>query len=182
LWLNLAVQRCRAEREVPYLRAAVVKACLNRSIRLSASTEEVYDAMLDPANNQPAYRLGRLFAVLEKIQEESAGGTLNKTIRDRYYGAASSTPASVVPLLLKLKNHHIGKLDDRGHRMLYRAFQDRRPDDYIGDVLAGVDDIPGHLNLPEQARFALGYYHQREAFFAKPATVHPDNATIIQGS
>lgn len=178
LWLNLAVQRCRAEREVPYLRAAVIKACLARSLRLSRSSEEVYAAMLDPSNTQPAYRLGRLFAVLEKIQEESAGGGLNKTIRDRYYGAASSTPASVVPLLLKLKNHHLGKLDDRGHRMLYRAFQDHRPDDYIGEVLQGVDAIPPHLSLPEQGRFALGYYHQRQAFFTKAADAQaPSTAT-----
>lgn len=180
LWLNLAVQRCRAERDVPYLRAAVVKACLNRSIRLSRTPEEVYTAMLDPANTQPAYRLGRLFAVLEKIQEESAGGGLNKTIRDRYYGAASSMPASVVPLLLKLKNHHLGKLDDRGHRVLYRAFQDHRPDDYIGEVLQGVGAIPGHLSLAEQGRFALGYYHQRQAFFKKLGA-EPDT-TNTEGS
>jgi CRISPR-associated protein Csd1 len=168
LWLNLAVQRCRAEQEVSHLRACVIKACLNRSIRLNRSTtEEEYAAMLDTNNTTPAYRLGRLFAVLEKIQEESAGGQLNKTIRDRYYGAASSTPASVVPLLLKLKNHHLGKLDDRGQRLLYRAFQDHRPDDYIGAVLQGVDDIPAHLSLPQQGRFALGYYHQRQAFFTK---------------
>lgn len=168
LWLNLAVQRCRAERDVPYHRAAAIKACLNRSIRHARSFEEEYTPMLDPSNTQPAYRLGRLFAVLEKIQEESAGGTLNKTIRDRYYGAASSTPGSVVPLLLKLKNHHVAKLDDRGSRMLYRAFQDHRPDDYIGLILAGIDDIPPHLSLPQQGRFALGYYHERQAFFTKP--------------
>lgn len=166
-WLNLAVQRSRAEQEVSYLRAAAIKACLNRSIRLSHSPEERYKTMLDPNNTQPAYRLGRLFAVLEKIQEESAGGALNKTIRDRYYGAASSTPASVVPLLLKLKNHHVSKLDDRGQRMLYRAFQDHRADDYIGQILQSVDNIPAHLSLPEQGRFALGYYHQRQAFFTK---------------
>lgn len=167
LWLNLAVRRCRAEQEVSYHRAAVIKACLRRSGPAFSSTEEAISTMLDPSNTQPPYRLGRLFAVLEKIQEESAGGALNKTIRDRYYGAASSTPGSVVPLLLKLKNHHVGKLDDRGQRMLYRAFQDHRPDDYIGAILAGVDDIPAHLTLPEQGRFALGYYHQRQAFFTK---------------
>ncbi len=179
VWLNLAVQRSRAEQSVPHLRACVIKACLNRSIRLTHSSEEAYTTMLDTQNTQPAYRLGRLFAVLEKIQEESAGGSLNKTIRDRYYGAASSTPASVVPLLLKLKNHHVSKLDDRGQRMLYRAFQDHRPDDYIGQVLSDVVDIPAHLSLPEQGRFALGYYHQRQAFFTKAnatadTTVHTE--------
>lgn len=167
LWLNLAVKRCRAEQEVSYHRAAVIKACLNRSSRRLNSTEEAHTIMLDPSNTQAPYCLGRLFAVLEKIQEESAGGSLNKTIRDRYYGAASSTPASVVPMLLKLKNHHVGKLDDRGQRMLYRAFQDHRPDDYIGEILAGVDEIPAHLTLSQQGLFALGYYHQRQAFFTK---------------
>lgn len=182
LWLNLAVQRSRAEQEVGYLRACVIKACLNRSIRSTRSTEEEYATMLDPNNKTPAYRLGRLFAVLERIQEESAGGSLNKTIRDRYYGAASSTPASVVPLLLKLKNHHLGKLDDRGQRMLYRAFQDHRPDDYIGQVLQGVEDIPPHLSLPEQGRFALGYYHQRQAFFTKAGADTGATETTNEGS
>ena len=166
-WLQAAVQRCRAEQQVTYLRAAGIKACLNRSIRDHRSTEEEFTTMLDTANPSPAYRLGRLFAVLEKIQEESSGGRLNSTIRDRYYGAASSTPASVVPLLLKLKNHHVSKLDERGRAMLYRAFQDNRPDDYIGQVMWGLDSIPSHLRLPEQGRFALGYYHQRQAFFTK---------------
>ena len=125
--------------------------------------------MLDLSNTHPAYRLGRLFAVLEKIQEESAGGSgkLNATIRDRYYGAASSSPASVFPILLKLKNHHVSKLDERGKKMLYRAFNDNRPDDYVGQVLDNLPDIPKHLALPEQGRFALGYYHQRQAFFTK---------------
>lgn len=166
--LNLAVQRSRAEQEVSYLRAAVIKASLTRALRQSRSTDKEYRAMLDTTSTVPGYRLGRLFAVLEKIQEESAGGTLNKTIRDRYYGAASTTPASVVPLLLKLKNHHVSKLDDRGMRMLYRAFHDSRPDDYIGQVMWGLDGIPAHLSLPDQGRFALGYYHQRQAFFNKP--------------
>ena len=125
--------------------------------------------MLDTSNPNAAYRIGRLFAVLEKIQEESSGGPgrLNSTIRDRYYGAISSTPASVLPLLLKLKNHHLGKLDDRAKAMLYRAFQDSRPDDYIGKIMWGLDQIPGHLPLHDQGRIALGYYHQRQAFFSK---------------
>jgi CRISPR-associated protein Csd1 len=80
----------------------------------------------------------------------------------------------VLPLLLKLKNHHVGKLDERGQRMLYRAFQDHRPDDYIGEILVGVGDIPAHLTLPEQGRFALGYYHQRQAFFTKADSTTDD--------
>lgn len=167
--LNLAVARCRAEQKPSYARAAVIKACLNRWIRSRKTQEKEFLPMLDPSNYNPAYRLGRLFAVLEKIQEESAGGAgkLNATIRDRYYGAASSSPASVFPMLLKLEKHHVSKLDERGKKMLYRAFNDNRPDDYVGQVLSRVSEIPNHLALPEQGRFALGYYHQRQAFFSK---------------
>jgi CRISPR-associated protein Csd1 len=80
LWLNLAVQRCRAERVVSYHRAAVIKACLSRPAHRSTSTEEEPTTMLDPTNPQASYRLGRLFAVLEKIQEESAGSNLKKSL------------------------------------------------------------------------------------------------------
>lgn len=167
--LNAAVQRCRAEQTVSYPRAALIKACLNRSIRQrQPQSEEVFTVMLDPQNTHVAYRLGRLFAVLEKIQEEAAGGRkLNSTIRDRFYGTASSSPASVFPTLMKLTGHHISKLDERGKAMLYRAFQDHSPDAYIGEVLTHIAEMPAHLMLADQGRFALGYYHQRQAFFTK---------------
>ena len=115
LWLNAAVGRCRAEQTVNYLRAAAIKACLNRQQRHAAlsspslATEKEFLPMLDLSNTNPAYRLGRLFAVLEKIQEEASPG-LNATIRDRYYGAASSTPVAVFTTLLRLKNAHLKKL------------------------------------------------------------------------
>ena len=118
--------------------------------------------MLDPQNLSPAYRLGRLFSVLEKIQEEASPG-LNATIRDRYYGAASSTPVSVFTTLLRLKNHHLGKLSSRG-----RAVNLER---LIGEIMDGLLDFPKHLTLPEQGHFALGYYHQRQAFFTKSESI-----------
>lgn len=177
--LNAAVQRCRAEQRVTYPRAAVLKACLNRAIRhanrQTSQPEEEFAIMLDPNHTDPAYRMGRLFAVLEKIQEEANPG-LNATIRDRYYGAASSSPATVFPLLLKLAGHHIGKLDNKGKALLYRAFADHRPDDYIGQILNHVGEIPGQLRLPQQGRFALGYYHQRQAFFRKSES-HTETTT-----
>lgn len=113
--------------------------------------------MLDPTNPNAAYRLGRLFAVLEKIQEE-ASPSLNATIRDRYFGAASSTPVSVFTTLLRLKNHHLGKLN-KG-----RAVQMEK---LIGEIMEELADFPRQLGLPDQGRFALGYYHQRQAFFTK---------------
>jgi len=157
--LNLAVQRCRAEQHPTYARAAAIKACLNRDIRRHANERE-FTPMLDPSNPSPAYRLGRLFAVLERIQEDASGGPgkLNATIRDRYYGAASSTPVAVFTTLLRLKNHHVAKLS-RG-----RAVQMER---WIGEIMDGLADFPRHLALPDQGRFALGYYHQRQAFFSK---------------
>lgn len=117
--------------------------------------------MLDPSNANPAYRLGRLFATLEKIQEDASPG-INATIRDRYYGAASSTPAAVFPTLLRLSTHHLGKLSPG------LAITRER---LIGEVMDGFDATtfpPRILPLPDQARFALGYYQQRQAFFTKP--------------
>lgn len=160
--LNLAVQRCRAEQKPTYARAAAIKAYLNRLNRRN-KTEREYLPMLDPTNPNPAYRLGRLFAVLEKTQEEASPG-LNATIRDRYYGAASSTPVSVFTTLLRLKNHHLGKLN-KG-----RAVQMEK---LIGEIMEGLADFPRQLALPDQGRFALGYYHQRQVFFSKSDT--PDN-------
>lgn len=158
-WMNAAVQRCRAEQRVTYLRAAAIKACLNRSIRnrQSNATEKEFLPMLDPSNPNTAYRLGRLFAVLEKIQEEASPG-INATIRDRYYGAASSTPVAVFTTLLRLKNAHLKKLAT-GRVVWFEKL--------LGEVLGAVNDFPKHLPLPDQGRFALGYYHQRQAFFTK---------------
>ncbi|MBP7394028.1 MAG: type I-C CRISPR-associated protein Cas8c/Csd1 [Zoogloea sp.] len=156
LWLNAAVNRCRAEREVNYHRAAAIKACLNRSIRRHPQEKE-FQPMLDLDNTNAAYRLGRLFAVLEKIQEEASPG-LNATIRDRYYGAASSTPVAVFTTLLRLKNAHLKKLP-QGRSVSFEKL--------LGEVLSAVTDFPAHLTLADQGRFALGYYHQRQAFFTK---------------
>jgi len=156
LWLNAAVNRCRAEREVNYHRAAAIKACLNRSIRRHPQEKE-FQPMLDLDNTSAAYRLGRLFAVLEKIQEEASPG-LNATIRDRYYGAASSTPVAVFTTLLRLKNAHLKKLPQNRSVWFEKL---------LGEVLSAVTDFPAHLTLAAQGRFALGYYHQRQAFFTK---------------
>lgn len=155
-WLNAAVMRCRAEQHVPYLRAAVIKACLLRSHPTSPQEEPT--VMLNTDNPNVAYRLGRLFATLEKIQEEASPG-LNATIRERYYGAASSTPVAVFTTLLRLKNHHLAKLTNRGRAANFEKL--------LGEILGAVGDFPLHLNLPDQGRFALGYYHQRQAFFTK---------------
>lgn len=168
-WFNAAVQRCRAEQRVTYLRAAVLKACINRSIRhanrTSTNPEKEITEVLNTSNPSVGYRLGRLFAVLERTQEEASPG-LNATIRDRYYGAASSTPVAVFTTLLRLKNHHIAKIGNKGRAVNLEKL--------MGEIVDGVGDFPSHMPLPEQGRFALGYYHQRQAFFTKAQTEQPN--------
>lgn len=160
-WLAAAVRRSRAEQDVNALRAAVIKACINRSTRLRRTGEKELAVSLDIENPNLAYRLGRLFATLEKIQEEASPG-LNATIRDRYYGAASASPVTVFTTLMRLKNHHLSKLDNRGRANNFERL--------IGEIMAGVDGaigFPPQLPLQEQGRFAIGYYHQRQSFFTK---------------
>jgi len=165
-WLNAAVQRCRAEQSVTYLRAAAIKACLNRGLRRRNEKELL--PMLDIENQNAGYRLGRLFAALERVQEEASPG-LNATIRERYFGAASSTPVAVFTTLLRLKNHHLAKLSNRGRAVNFEKL--------IGEIVGGINEFPSHLALPDQGRFALGYYHQRQAFFTKQVAIDPPKET-----
>ena len=122
--------------------------------------------MLDLSNTNPAYRLGRLFAVLERIQEESAGGPgkLNATIRDRYYGAASATPATVFPILLRNTQNHLSRLRKDKPGLAVNLERD------IAEIIAGLhSQFPRSLRLEDQGRFAIGYYHQSHARFARNA-------------
>lgn len=155
--LQAAVRRIRAEREVNYSRAALIKACLNRQARYSPPNQEKEIAVsLDDSNTNPGYRIGRLFAALEKIQEEAVNPSA--TIRDRFYGAASSTPVTVFANLMKLKNHHLSKMEEGRKRYFEKL---------IGQIMSDINDFPAHLSLADQGRFAIGYYHQRQAFFTK---------------
>jgi len=158
--LQAAVRRIRAEQEINYPRAALLKAVINRQARLHSSNDKELTVSLDLTNNNAGYRLGRLFAVLERAQERANPG-LNATIRDRFYGAASSTPVAVFSNLMKLKNHHIAKLENKGEAVNLEKL--------IGEVMDGVTDFPAHLALADQGRFAVGYYHQRQSFY-KPST------------
>ena len=165
--LAAAVRRIRAEHEVTYARTALIKGCINRTTRYSNPTvKEEFTMSLDEANTNVGYRLGRLFAVLEKIQEEANPG-INATIRDRFYGAASSTPVTVFSTLLKLKNHHLSKLDNRGRAVNLEK--------RVGEIMEGLSDFPAQLPIADQGRFAIGYYHQRQDFF-KPTNANSSDA------
>ncbi len=156
--LSSVLRRVRAEREVTYPRASLIKALLVRDSRYYKRNIKEAGMSLDKENNNPGYLLGRLFAVLEKAQERANPG-LNATIRDRFYGSASSTPGVAFPHLMKLKNHHIAKLENKGEAVNLEK--------RIGGIMDGLSDFPAHLSLRDQGRFAVGYYHQRQDFFKK---------------
>ncbi len=157
--LQAAVRRIRAEHEITYARAALIKACINRSTRYqNPNKKEELKVSLDTNNTNIGYRLGRLFATLEKIQTEANPG-INATIRDKFYGAASSTPVTVFGNLMRLKNHHIAKLEHHGRKVFFEKL--------LGEIMDGIGDFPPHLDLSDQGRFAIGYYHQMQEFFTK---------------
>lgn len=156
------IRRIRAEQNVNRVRAAILKAFLNRKNRIYNINEKPITMALDLENTNQGYLCGRLFAVLEKIQEEAQPG-INATIKDRYYGAASSTPVTVFGRLLGLSNHHLAKLNP-GRKTNFEKM--------VQDVMAGINSngMPAHLSLDDQSRFAIGYYHQRQELFTKKET------------
>jgi CRISPR-associated protein Cas8c/Csd1, subtype I-C/DVULG len=150
--------RIRAEQEVGYIRAAILKAYINRKTRFNKNINEKEITMaLDIENKNQGYLCGRLFAILEKIQEDAQPG-INTTIKDRFYGAASSTPVAVFSRLLNMSNHHLEKLNS-GKKIYYEKI--------IQGIMAGIssDGLPTNLSLDDQSRFAIGYYHQRQDLF-----------------
>lgn len=164
--LSAAVRRIRAEREVSYERAAIIKASLNLKARFQHQPQREITVSLDKDNHSPGYRIGRLFALLEKIQEEAHPG-IKATIRDRYYAAASGTPASVLPILLRMKNHHLSKLE-KGRAIYFEKL--------LQEVFEDISacGFPSQLSLDDQGRFAIGYYHQRQAFFTRIEKAEPN--------
>jgi len=111
---------------------------------------------LNPDDTNAAYRLGRLFAVYENLQRAALPG-VNATIKDRYFGAASATPASVFPLLERNSANHLASLRKGDKAGLAHWF-----DQQIDSILSGFDTaFPRSLRLQEQGRFAIGYHHQR---------------------
>jgi len=105
---------------------------------------------LDVNRKEPSYRLGRLFAALEKTQGDALG-RVNATIRDRFYSAASATPGTVFPRLLRTYQHHLARL--QGGRKVAR-------EKLVQEINWDLENYPTHLNLADQGLFAIGYYHQ----------------------
>lgn len=144
--------RIRAGEAINQAKAAVVKAVLIRNFH----EREVTTVALNEQSTNKPYVLGRLFSTLERLQEKANGSS---TIRSRYFTSACANPSSVFPTLLKLSVHHAAKLDNA---VFFEKLK--------GGLLSHLDDetpFPAALNLDDQGRFILGYYHQTQSFFTK---------------
>lgn len=166
---SACLRRIRAEQQVPkehkerikwedaiVCRIAIIKAYLNRL----NNNEQRIKVMLDKENKNQGYLCGRLFAVLEKIQEEANN---QHSIRERYMNSASATPAMVFPTILNLSSHHSEKLNE-GRNIWFEKLKQ----EIIDKICA--NGFPAHLELQDQGRFFIGYYHQRQDFFEKKTT------------
>lgn len=142
------IRRIRAEQSVNVTRAAIIKAYLNR---INDNNKNI-QVMLDKENTNQGYLCGRLFAVLEKLQYAA---NKQDTIRSSYLNAASATPAAVFSTILKLSNSHFSKLakDKKGLALYF--------DDQKEEIISMLKDFPDTLDLRDQGRFFLGYYHQK---------------------
>ena len=143
------IRRVRAEQSINVVRAAIMKAYLNRS---NDNNHKNIKRMLDKENNNQGYLCGRLFAVLENLQYAA---NKQDSIRSSYMNAASSTPAAVFSTILKLSNSHYGKLSKENKRLA--VFFDNQKK----EIMAMIQDFPTTLDLGDQGRFFLGYYHQK---------------------
>lgn len=156
--LSACVRRIRAEsadnNATRITRIAIIKAFLNRQ----NDNDKKIELMLDKSNTNQGYLCGRLFAVLARIQEEANGIS---SIRERYMNAASSTPSSVFATILNLSSHHLENMSNEGKKVFYEKLKQE-----IIDKIS-ADGFPAHLDLQEQGRFFVGYYHQRQDFFTK---------------
>jgi len=174
------IERIRSERDDretkfksvnPY-RVAIIKAYLKRNARIHKNKkyEEVLTVGLNEQSKNQAYLLGRLFALLERAQEEASKNELtrkselNSTIKDRYFSTASTSPRAVFPTLIRLSQHHISKIEKSTWLEIL-----------MGEVMDGLETFPAHLNIEEQGLFILGYYHQRQALFKKNDDKHKNN-------
>lgn len=157
---SACIRRIRAEsgnkdkNAIRIARMAIIKAYLNR---INDNNKKI-DTMLDKSNTNQGYLCGRLFAVLDKIQEDA---NRISSIRERYMNAASATPASVFATILNLSSHHMEKLANENRRIFYEKIKQE-----IIDKIPATG-FPAHLDLQDQGRFFIGYYHQRQDFFTK---------------
>lgn len=155
--LATMVRRIRSDGQIAFVRVSAIKAVLVRNSRLRGSKVEI-PMELSTALPDVAYRCGRIFALLEKAQTDSLGGDLNSTIKDRYFSAASATPALVFPRLFRLNGHHLAKLPPGTKTFYERQFS---------STMVTPFTFPKQLSLEQQGRFIVGYFQQRQDLYTK---------------
>lgn len=168
------VNRITQERTVSELRAAILKGCINRKARIYKHLKEL-DMALDKQNDNIAYLSGRLFAVLEQIQQASLGKGVNATIRDRFYASASTRPNMVMGRLIALSNHHLSKL--RKEKPGLAVNLEKLLGEIFALIPAEAPTFPATFSLDEQSLFAVGYYHQKVDTYRKEETTNPTEET-----
>lgn len=156
--LALLLMRIRTDQTLNYPRAALIKACLVRN-----HGKEEIKVSLDKDSTDTGYRLGRLFAVFERIQT-AANPNINSTIRDKYFGSAAATPRNIFPMLWGLCQQHITKLRKDSEKKGFSRFFDTKVEEIVSSMDAKA--LPSFLNPESQGLFYLGYYHQRQDLFA----------------
>ena len=149
--------RIRAESDVTWQRAAILKAYYLKNEHADCP-KEVLTVGLNEASTNPAYTLGRLFAIYEAVQQDANPG-INSTIKDKYFNSASAMPASIFPILGNLYQKHLRKLGD-GSRIYY----DRQVA-ALKCILG--ESYPQRMTLAQQGAFDLGYYHQTQKRYEK---------------
>ena len=169
------INRITQERTVTELRAAILKGCINRKARIYNNITTL-DMALDKQNDNIAYLAGRLFAVLEQIQQASLGKGVNATIRDRFYASASTRPNMVMGRLISLSNHHLSKL--RKEKPGLAVNLEKLLGEIFALIPAEVPTFPATFSLDEQSLFAVGYYHQKvDSYKKKENTDNPTEET-----
>ncbi|MDR1532617.1 MAG: type I-C CRISPR-associated protein Cas8c/Csd1 [Clostridiales bacterium] len=161
------LDRVRAGDGIDHVRAGVIKGFLNRAARFDNKTEEMITVSLNPEERNTGYLLGRLFAALEKAQYDALG-QLNATIVDKYLNSALASPEMVFVTLLPLFEKHVAKSEKYYTKQLVQKIIDAM----------GSDGFPKVLNAEDQGKFLIGYYHQREKFYAgKPQKEDPGSGS-----
>ncbi|MFW6036924.1 MAG: type I-C CRISPR-associated protein Cas8c/Csd1 [Desulfonatronovibrio sp.] len=155
--LVAAIARIRADKQINYMRACIIKSYLIRNAQKEISMS------LDKENTDVGYRLGRLFAIVERIQGDAVPGA-NATVRDRFFGAAAATPGRIFPVILKDAQHGLAKIrkDKPGWAInLDKSLQE------IMDAMDPREGFPSTLPLENQGMFVLGYYQQRKQLYTR---------------
>ena len=164
--LNGVTLRIRAEHEITRGRAAIIKAYYKKLAEVTEREnpdipEEVLQVSLNETSANIPYTLGRLFSVLETIQE-SANPGINATIKDKYFNSAAATPAAIFPILINLAQKHLKKLRRNNTGLV--IFYDKQLTDLCSRI---GESYPSRMNLPQQGSFQLGYYHQTQSRYQK---------------